>query len=113
MELRGGQPDHRPRGIRLYVRERPMQPHHGVLKDIVGVVPAADLWKPCQHPARENPQATAGDLDDSVPGIEVAGGQRVSQSEISELSAFSPSIESPWICSHSSCCTPNPDVVAW
>ena len=52
-----------------------MQPHRGILKDVVGVVPPPDLGKPGQHPPREQPQSLAADLDDPVAGHEIPRGQ--------------------------------------
>lgn len=70
--------------------EGPMQSHRRILKDIVGVVPAADVGKPDKHPMGQRPQPIGAESDDLVAGVEVAGGEAIEAGGEgrSELMAF-------------------------
>ena len=75
MQLRRRQRHDRPRRGGVELAERAVQPQRRVLKDVVGVVPAADVRKPAEHPVGQAAQAAGAELDDPVAGGEVAGGQ--------------------------------------
>ena len=63
------------RGFDRELGEGPMQPHRRILKDVVGVIPAADVGKPGEHPMGQRPQPIAAEGDDLVAGAEVAGSE--------------------------------------
>jgi hypothetical protein len=48
-----------------------MQPHHGILEDVVGVFPAADAGVAAEHPVGQGVQAVAAEFDNPIAGGEV------------------------------------------
>ena len=71
--LRGRQEHDVARRLRPDLRERPMEPQRRVLKDVVGVVPAADAGKAVEHPACQHAKSRGTELEDRPAGREVAG----------------------------------------
>ena len=55
----------------MHGTEGSVQPHGGVLKDVVGVFPAADARKAAEHPVSEGVEPVGANLDDPVSGREI------------------------------------------
>jgi hypothetical protein len=75
MELGGGEGHDRPWRIALHCGQGPVQPHGGILEDVVGVFPAADAGEAAKHPVGKGVEAAGDEFDNSIPRREVAVGQ--------------------------------------
>ena len=57
--------------VELHIAQGPVEPHHGILEDVVGVFPAADAGVAAEHPVGQGVQAVAAEFDDPIPDGEV------------------------------------------
>ena len=71
VQLRGRQSHDRSWGVKLHGAQGPVQPHHGILEDVVRVFPAADSGVAAEHPVGQGMQSVAAEFDDPIPGGEV------------------------------------------
>ena len=67
VQLRGRQGHDRSGRLELHVAQRPVEPHGGILKDVVGVFPAANARVAAEHPVGQVAEAVAAEFDDPIP----------------------------------------------
>lgn len=72
VDLGSGQGDDVPRRGDRHFPEGAMKPHRGILKHVIGVVPAANIRESREHPTSEQSKAASAEVDDPVPCGKVA-----------------------------------------
>ena len=75
LDLRRHEPHQAPRRIGHRVTEGPIQPHGGVLGDVIRVIPSANLGELAQEPAGQLPEPVVADFQNVFTGGIVALGQ--------------------------------------
>ena len=71
VQMRGRQSHDRPCRGHRHFGEGAVEPEGRVLKDVVGVVPAADGGKPAEHPVGEEPQSLRTEFENPAAGREI------------------------------------------
>jgi hypothetical protein len=71
VQLSGRQGHDRAGRVELHRAQSPVQPHGSILKDIVGVFPAANAGKAGEHPVGQFAEAACAEFDDPIPGGKV------------------------------------------
>ena len=77
MQLGGSERHDCPRGIGLQLPEGPMEPHGGVLKHVVGVIPTPHVGESVEHPAGEGPQPAGAEFDDPIASLQITFSQLI------------------------------------
>lgn len=66
-------------GFGLHFRQGPVQPQHGVLEHVVGLLPAPQVLAGMEHLPRQPQEPVASVVEEGVPGCFVAGQNLVNQ----------------------------------
>ena len=75
VQLCGRKRHDRTRRVDGHCPQRPVQSHGGILKDVVGVFPAANAGIAAQHPVGQGMKAAGDHFNDGITGGKIARAQ--------------------------------------
>lgn len=76
-DLDGREVEEMPYGLHLGGLESPVEPQHGVLEDVVGLLPALQARASAKHAASEDEHAVRSMADEELPGPRVTRADRI------------------------------------